>query len=240
MERILSGYERAGRRDIYNALKSQYTEVFLDLEIFPVSTVIRRLDISVPEEPIRKFLEKYYPRVGGEVAYIYRDDLVKQKSEQDDWINIFENDIDDWLRYHAASKVTQITETTKDYIRQLLLSAEEEGLGVPEIAKDLRYQMKNISKSRSMTIARTEITTASSIGADKGIRSTGVRVKKFWLSSGLDGVRESHQYAQQTSYAANGIDQDSNFSNGLLFPRAPGGPAHEVINCRCTCIYKPV
>jgi uncharacterized protein with gpF-like domain len=50
----------------------------------------------------------------------------------------------------------------------------------------------------------------------------------MWLSMRDEKVRDSHR-------AIDGEVRNlgEQFSNGLLFPHDPNGPADEVVNCRC-------
>lgn len=89
---------------------------------------------------------------------------------------------------------------------------------------------------RSETVARTESMAAlnqSNIEAFRQAIDTGaVRqqdVRKVWVATADSRTRDSHRAIDRESV---GIDQP--FSNGLMYPGDPNGPASEVINCRCT------
>jgi len=93
---------------------------------------------------------------------------------------------------------------------------------------------------RGETVARTESMTAlnqSNIEAyQQAIDSGAIRrqdVRKVWIATNDGRTRDSHRDIDRESV---GIDQP--FSNGLMYPGDPNGPASEVINCRCTMLTR--
>ena len=122
----------------------------------------------------------------------------------------------------------------------------EQGLGIPEIGrlirKNLRDQLGEIGVSRAKTIAQTEMTISSNIAAQDGINSTGFNYRKFWSNSGLKGVRASHIFAQDNY--PNGIAKEELFDMGngnvMRFVGDPQGGAAELVNCRCTTLYEVI
>ena len=88
----------------------------------------------------------------------------------------------------------------------------------------------NIEKARARTIARTEINGAKNDVAFHTIQDLGIE-KKQWSSSEDMRVRPSHA-------SVNGeiVGINEYFSNGLLYPCDPDGPADEVCNCRCSVL----
>jgi hypothetical protein len=88
---------------------------------------------------------------------------------------------------------------------------------------------------RGETIARTETIRGLNASRDEALRQlvdTGaVRrqdVRKIWRSTGDGRTRDTHMAMEGESV---GIDEA--FSNGLMYPGDPSGPAEETINCRC-------
>jgi uncharacterized protein with gpF-like domain len=76
-------------------------------------------------------------------------------------------------------------------------------------------------------IARTEVHNATQFGTVEGYKQAGFTMK-IWVAV-LDGAtRDSH-----ASVDGEEVPIDATFSNGLMFPGDPKGPAEEVINCRC-------
>lgn len=95
--------------------------------------------------------------------------------------------------------------------------------------------INNVSQSglnNAKRIARTEghrIQQTSTRDAQLAAKARGADVVKQW-DAALDGrTRDSHRHVDGEIR-----ELDEKFSNGLMFPGDPSGPAAEVINCRCT------
>lgn len=105
------------------------------------------------------------------------------------------------------------------------------GLGYGDIARNLA-NATGAPFSRTKTIARTEghrIQQASAADAQQAAKDRGADVVKQW-DAALDGkTRPSHRMVDGEIR-----ELDEKFSNGLMYPGDPNGPAAEVINCRCT------
>ena len=87
-----------------------------------------------------------------------------------------------WATKHAAELVTQITDSTRDMLRQTIAQGLQETdiLGVADrIAKDYAF-----SPERALLIADTETAFANGNGAQKGreiAKDLGIKIKKEWL-----------------------------------------------------------
>jgi hypothetical protein len=73
-----------------------------------------------------------------------------------------------------AKKVRNVPETTRESIRGWVKAGTEDGWSVDKIAKRIREDGQEISKSRSVTIARTESAVAYSGGAILAYREQGI------------------------------------------------------------------
>lgn len=110
-----------------------------------------------------------------------------------------------------------------------------EPLSEDKIAKILAKYRSDLLLDRAETVARTEAMSALHEGQremyEQAIRDgyvTGDEIEREWSASGDNRVRESHQEIDGETVA-----WDQAYSNGLMFPGDPRGPAEEVINCRC-------
>ena len=145
-----------------------------------------------------------------------------------------------YLEEHAAALVTRIDETTRDYIRTVIVEGASVGASYNEMAKRLieRYKEFAIGKpqkhidSRAHLIAVTEVGEAYSRGnyiVGEGLRDAGLQMEKSWDTVGDDrvsaGCRENE--------AAGWIPFDATFPSGHLRPlRFPG--------CRCALLMRTV
>ena len=119
----------------------------------------------------------------------------------------------------------------KKAITQEISRGIASGLGYGDIARNLA-NATGAPFSRTKTIARTEghrIQQASAADAQQAAKARGADVVKQW-DAALDGkTRPSHRQVDGEIR-----ELDEKFSNGLMYPGDPNGPAAEVINCRCT------
>jgi len=141
------------------------------------------------------------------------------------------------LEDRQVETFVRINETTANNILTTIDVGIEQGKTIQEIIRDVATQMTDVDvvKGRAETIARTETLTASSLGQAAAMKDAAEvipNLKKIWLNAGDDRVRDTHERLQGEA-----ISHKDKFSNGLEFPRDPGGEAAEVINCRCTMIF---
>jgi len=161
---------------------------------------------------------------GGEVA----DQLAgrSRDARADTW-DPWKPEVQSFVTQTVGDHVVGIAEATKADLKALLQKAVESDLGTDEIAKGIRELYDGYSTGRSYTIARTEVGGAANYGSQEAARQSGVVELKEWISSRDDRVRDSH-------VAIDGQRRklDQNYSNGCSAP-CVGGPAGEVIQCRC-------
>lgn len=93
---------------------------------------------------------------------------------------------------------------------------------------------------RGETIARTEAIGALNASHresfEQAIASGNVQrqdVRKVWRATRDNRTRDTHRVIGDES-----VGFDELFSNGLLYPCDPNGPALEVVNCRCSVDYR--
>jgi HK97 family phage portal protein len=140
--------------------------------------------------------------------------------------------IQQYLITHAAEKVAGVLEFTKQIIAAIILDLEKEGANVDQVARSIRKQFDDMSINRAFRIARTETSAASNYGLFQAGKQSGVAVKKIWINSSDDRVRDSHDFKEA-------VEMDDKFKNGLLYPGdMASGKAKEVIHCRCTLAYE--
>jgi len=139
----------------------------------------------------------------------------------------------------AAEKVTGIT----DYTKALLQSTLEEGVRGGESLIEIRKRvdklyLEEIIPNRSWVIAATETHSAAEYGSQEAARSSGLTLKKVWLSTNDKHTRPDHVKADGQE-----VDMDEPFIVGgekLLYPGDPAGSAKNIISCRCTHYYRRV
>ena len=134
-----------------------------------------------------------------------------------------------WMETEGAEKVKDITETTKRALAETIADGIAQGEGVPKIRDRVSEVFRQAKGVRAETIARTETHNAVSTGTFETYRAGRVEQKE-WLATRDPRTRDSHIDIDRE---VRPIDQK--FSNGLMYPGAPG-PPEEVINCRCALL----
>jgi uncharacterized protein with gpF-like domain len=136
----------------------------------------------------------------------------------------------------AAPRVTQlagqVTETTKQNIRDFVAAKLEEGSTLDELARDIASTGVGpwgtmTVESRSALIARPESHGARMQGGFEGAREVQDEVGsvfKTWSTALDDVVRDEHADMEGET-----VPLDESFSNGLMYPSEP--------NCRCVLDY---
>lgn len=135
-------------------------------------------------------------------------------------------------KYLLDKVVLPITTTTIDYIESVLQKALNGGWGVDKTVKEL--ENTDIPKWRARLIVRTESARATNFTQMAAADEEEVEMEKMWIAIDDSRTRKSHSHAGVDGQR---IDIDQPFSNGLMFPGDPNGPAKEVCNCRCTMGY---
>lgn len=138
-------------------------------------------------------------------------------------------------REAVRRRITNVTETTRSQVVSAVSKGYEDGLGIPEIARNISDIADDISRMRAETIARTETHGAANYGSDQAARELGLPLRREWLAAHDERTRDTHA-------AADGqiVGMDDPFLVGdavLMYPGDPAGPPEEVINCRCTLGY---
>lgn len=95
----------------------------------------------------------------------------------------------------------------------------------------------SVAKFRAVMIAQTETHSAWNAGSLETAKESDLELNKVWDSTNDDRTREDHD-------AANGqaVGLDETFDVGgenLEFPGDPSGSGEQIINCRCTMVYRP-
>jgi uncharacterized protein with gpF-like domain len=141
----------------------------------------------------------------------------------------------------AAKKVTNVTNTIKKKLRAVLGRAVKEEVRPSAIAKRIQSEMEgNFSEKRAKLIARTETTFIANQAARQSAielrELTGLTMKKIWIATLDDKVRDSHWLNADPI----GFDEKFKVGDSLMdLPGDPSAPIEELANCRCCVAYIP-
>lgn len=120
----------------------------------------------------------------------------------------------------------QINGTTRKALRKTLADGFKEGESIQKLSRRIRDVYDIADKTRSLTIARTEVIGASNFGSWDGMKQSKVVQNKEWLTSKDDRVRDAHDFMDGVIVGINEL-----FSPGDGDTQYP-----ESINERCTVV----
>jgi HK97 family phage portal protein len=191
---------------------------------------------------------KTYSQVGAVFARRAYNDILKSSMVEslDSKAKVI-NIADKWLSHiqsviveDTADKVVGIGQATKDKIKAAVQRTIDAGLSVVDAAKEIdSLYLDDIIPNRSEVIARTEVVGASNQASNFAAEETGLKLKKEWIRTYDDRIRDTHKDVTEKPIA-----MDKPFSVGgslMMYPgdSSLGADAGEIINCRCTVGYIP-
>lgn len=186
-------------------------------DVFALVLEVLPEDIDKPTKPVvREVIESFGQ---GQLDELTADDVFNMQDPQ----------VTRYLRQYSSTRIKDINNTTRRSLRRSLAKGVEAGETTDQLAKRVRHTFRVADKSRSLTIARTEVGRASNFGSLKGMQQAGVEGKE-WLATQDGLVRDSHK---RLNGDVVGIDEY--FRSGRHRAQYPGGfgvPAED-INCRC-------
>jgi len=140
---------------------------------------------------------------------------------------VMTDDIRSWLDKRMGIFMRQINETTFKKLRQDFVDSITAEEGREGLISRIQSTYGDTKKARAALIARTEVHNATQYGTMQGYKQAGLTTK-IWVAVMDGATRDTHA-------SVDGEERpiDRTFSNGLMFPGDPNGPAEEVINCRC-------
>ena len=169
--------------------------------------------------------------------------LIKQREKKQE--NAIDIAVAKYIQDVTATKVTEVSETTKESIRKSIKRGIAEGESIPTIAKDIR-QNNAFKPYRATMIARTETHSAMNYGNheisksldfDKPVKSWGsaldARTRSWHRAMNGTTVARDEMFKVLTPVAGGGFtERRMNFTGDYQ-----NGGALNVINCRCFTLY---
>jgi hypothetical protein len=137
--------------------------------------------------------------------------------------------------FRRLANRTDLARSAWEMIQEGLQAAYDDGLGIPETARELRTRVAALAPVRARAIARTELIGMSNAGSVAAARLSGAAAWKQWLATNDARTRPEHAAA-----AGQVVRLNDSFTVGgesLDYPGDPAGSARNVVNCRCTTLY---
>jgi hypothetical protein len=246
------GFEQTQYRNFKKALDLQTNPVSDFIKINGVYNLINHLTILISEQPMGLAYLRCYTYVGiSHAEWIYKkiENIAKKKSFSDFETKSVPSYISEhWRKLmklffdtQGGDRVTNVTDTTKERIGELLSEAQDQNLTISEQASYLTDKLDDpdFNRMRALRIARTETTTATNYGALLAADSSDYEVGKIWIPVIDANTRPDH--ADMDGMPAVGIDEQFEVGSSLMFyPGDLSAPAREVINCRCAIAIVPL
>jgi SPP1 gp7 family putative phage head morphogenesis protein len=147
----------------------------------------------------------------------------------------FQDIVQGYIQSKALDKSEIIAGTTQELMRAVILNGQQQGIGVSQIAANIRKAVSDTAPWRARTIGRTETHSAASFGMQAAAEETEEKLIREWVSVGDDRTREAHEAVDGDQR-----EMDEPFEVDGESIDIPGeGSAENSINCRCTLIYTP-
>jgi hypothetical protein len=152
---------------------------------------------------------------------------------------VFDRRMRNYVAINLRDRLQGVLDTTTNRARRKLFEGIQNGDGIEVIAREMVRAGSGIADvKRARVIARTEIISASNKGSLEGAKDTGIPLKKEWLATRDNRTRIEHAEADGQA-----VLMDEDFivmGEEMEYPGDPSGSASNVINCRCTQIYRPL
>lgn len=172
---------------------------------------------------------------------------LQTKQDEDD---LFQQFVAEFIEQFGAARVTQILSTTRQQIMELIRDGQVDGLGVDQIARNIREAIPNLSAYRSRVIARTETHSSSQYGVYRTALTSRRPLNKVWSS--IQDPR-TRSFMNDDTYDHRDMDGQTvpmsmpfmvptiyGTKEPLMYPGDPNGTPGNIINCRCSMTFKRV
>lgn len=139
-----------------------------------------------------------------------------------------------YIKKVTASKVKNITQTTKSQLSSVIKAGLEAGETTKELAKNINNVMVTASTSRAVMIAQTETHNAICAGSYETAKESGLNIK-IWNTVNDEAVRETHKPLNNQI-----VEINKPFKTKLgpmMYPGDINGSPGNVIRCRCFLTY---
>jgi uncharacterized protein YoaH (UPF0181 family) len=159
--------------------------------------------------------------------------------------------ISDFIQAYGQRQVEQITRTTEEQIRLLIVGGMSRGEAIQAVYANFLERLPAMTEMRSLLITRTEIHAATQYASLRmALRST-VPLNKVWNSVNDERTRDFGELGRISQFNHRSMDQvkiglTQEFLvpaiiggyERLAFPGDPRGSAGNIINCRCVQTYE--
>jgi len=233
---IIRASEKAARRayELHDP-----NEILNDMEHFLTNAKVSKVgDLKYAIESAARYATgEALVKTGFPTLDNFRDELTK--AEADVLINQQDELTQAYIQQFALAKSATIATTSVSKVKDRIDKGVRAGDSISEIAGSIR-SIQLINSSRAETIARTEVHGAANYAqletATKAEKEFDIKMVKEWVAVNDSRTRDPHANVDGQT-----VDKDSNFNvNGEMMARPldPNASAENVINCRCSMIFR--
>ena len=214
---------------------------------------IHQIDEQFKEEDLIKAYSDIYTKIG--LVHGNRIGKAANMQKKDFNPNFFEEAYERYVSlYLQQSGMGRIYEVRNTFIAFMADMMTDPSFGDNPDPSTVATWIQNQSRKRNffrwqaLRIARTESTAASNLGGMNAIKDSGYAMDKVWVSAqDSRSRRKPDQWFDHLHMNGKSVRADSKFVMGstkghideLEYPGDPKGHPANIINCRCTLIYKP-
>jgi hypothetical protein len=151
-------------------------------------------------------------------------------------IQLWRELLQDFLNVRILTRIRQVNETTRNRIAEVIQEGVNAGLAHRDIARQIREAGK-VNRVRAMAISRTEVSTAMNQGKYLAVQSSNLVYDKGWSAHTDSRTRPDHLAMLDSDM----IPLNADFIVGgepMAYPGDPRGSAANVINCRCSLVFR--
>lgn len=153
-------------------------------------------------------------------------------------VNVIWTEFNQYVAEELRNRIYRFCEETFNNIKgdfaNTLMEGYKAGIGIDEIAVNLRNDFANLRDWQLRRIARTEVNSAGSMGTQQTLIDYSIQYKQ-WITT-IDERTRSYAKGDKADHIrlhGEVVRIDEPFSNGLMYPGDRNGPLEEFINCRC-------
>jgi len=218
---------------------------------------VHQLDDQFDEEDLIKAYVKIYTEIGlkhgqriGRAANMQKKDF-----NPDFFKEFYERYVALYLQQSGMARIYDVRNTFISFIAEMLTSRQVNSMfgDAPDASRVATWiqnqaRKRNFFRWQALRIARTESTAASNLGGLNAIKDSGYVMDKIWVSAQDSRTRKNpddwfdHYHMNGKSVRADSKFEMSSMKghvDHLEYPGDPKGHPSNIINCRCTLIYKP-
>lgn len=228
-------------RQVYAALRITVDDFIASAKATSLQQAANNLYLIISNEQLANVLREIHQVSGlffGRKAYREIEASARQVEKAGFGFNLkWITDIANWFLQDLLQTVSNISNTTRNEILEVLTKAQTEGLSFEDIENRL---VGVIRPQRARLIARTETAKGAFVGRQLAARDSKWESQKEWISAIDHRTRHGHRLVNGELIDLEGRFQVS-YKGGVDMMEGPGDPSAHVsnlANCRCAQAMK--